>query len=123
MLETQLQELITSINQLTEAIKTGGQPAIEPQTAPAIPAAPEPAPTVQPTTQPPVNTAPTSVPTTAPVYTLDAISRAGAALVDAGKMDALLDLLKRYNVQAVTQLDPSQYGAFATEMRALGAQL
>lgn len=122
MLETKLQELITSINQLTEAIKTGGQPAIEPA-ASAIPTAPEPVPTVQPATQPPVNTAPASVPTTAPVYTLDAISRAGAALVDAGKMDALLDLLKRYNVQAVTQLDPSQYGAFATELRALGAQL
>lgn len=28
-----------------------------------------------------------------------------------------------YGVQAVTQLTPDQYGAFATELRALGAQI
>ena len=35
----------------------------------------------------------------------------------------LLELLGRYGVQAVTQLQPEQYGAFATELRALGAQI
>jgi hypothetical protein len=59
----------------------------------------------------------------APTYTLDQISRAGASLVDAGKMQQLLELLGRYGVQAVTQLQPEQYGAFATELRALGAQI
>lgn len=80
----------------------------------------------------PVNSAPTSAPaapisapvaTSAPTYTLDAIAKAGTSLVDAGKMDALLALLAKYNIQAVTQLDPSQYGAFATELRGLGAQI
>ena len=61
--------------------------------------------------------------TGAPTYTLDQISRAGASLVDAGKMQQLLELLGRYGVQAVTQLQPEQYGAFATELRALGAQI
>lgn len=80
----------------------------------------------------PVQTAPTpapvaapapAVPVTAPTYTLDQIAKAGANLVDAGKMEQLLALLTKYGVQAVTQLTPDQYGAFATELRALGAQI
>ena len=59
----------------------------------------------------------------APTYTLDQISKAGAALVDAGKMEPLLALLTKYGVQAITQLQPAQYGIFATELRALGAQI
>lgn len=69
------------------------------------------------------NPIPTTVPTAAPTYTLDAIAKAGATLVDAGKMDALCDLLAKYGIAAITALDPSQYGAFATELRALGAQI
>jgi hypothetical protein len=41
----------------------------------------------------------------------------------AGKTEQLQALLARYNVQALTQLDPSQYGAVATELRAIGAQI
>lgn len=59
----------------------------------------------------------------APAYTLDQISKAGAALVDAGKMEPLLALLAKYGVKAITQLQPAQYGVFATELRALGAQI
>ena len=59
----------------------------------------------------------------APAYTLDQLAKAGAALVDAGKMESLMALLAKYGVQAVTQLPPAQYGAFATELRALGAQI
>ena len=70
-----------------------------------------------------MTTAPAVPVTTAPAYTLDQISRAGASLVDAGKMQQLLELLGRYGVQAVTQLQPEQYGTFATELRALGAQI
>lgn len=82
------------------------------------------APTAGPTSAAPGNTPAPAVPVTgAPAYTLDQISRAGASLVDAGKMQQLLELLGRYGVQAVTQLQPEQYGAFATELRALGAQI
>lgn len=82
------------------------------------------APTAGPTSAVPGNTPAPAVPVTgAPAYTLDQISRAGASLVDAGKMQQLLELLGRYGVQAVTQLQPEQYGAFATELRALGAQI
>ena len=84
--------------------------------APATPApVVSPAQSVEPT--PPV------VPTAAPQYTLEMIAKAGTALVDAGKMDALCGLLAKYNVDALTSLDPAQYGAFATELRALGAQI
>ena len=82
------------------------------------------APTAGPTSAAPGNTPAPAVPVAgAPTYTLDQISRAGASLVDAGKMQQLLELLGRYGVQAVTQLKPEQYGAFATGLRGLGAQI
>lgn len=56
-------------------------------------------------------------------YTVDDLSRAGATLIDQGKMPQLIELLKKYGVQAVTQLDASAYPAFVEEMKALGAQL
>lgn len=81
--------------------------------------APTPAPVAAPAPAP----APAVPVTTAPTYTLDQIAKAGASLVDAGKMEQLLALLAKYGVQAVTQLQPDQYGVFATELRTLGAQL
>lgn len=97
--------------------------------APVVAPSPSPtpatnAPTAGPTSAAPGNTPAPAVPVAgAPTYTLDQISRAGASLVDAGKMQQLLELLSRYGVQAVTQLKPEQYGAFATELRGLGAQI
>lgn len=78
------------------------------------------APAVAPVAQAPVAPA---VPTGAPTYTLEMIARAGTALVDAGKMDALCGLLAKYGVEALTALDPAQYGNFANDLRALGAQI
>lgn len=101
-------------------------PAGNAPVAPAPVAAPAPAPTpaAPPVTPMPTAAAPApAVPVTAPTYTLDQIAKAGANLVDAGKMEQLLALLTKYGVQAVTQLTPDQYGAFATELRALGAQI
>lgn len=101
--------------------------------ATVVPTQPTPAPVATPTPAPasaapaqtvaPTNPAPTVPVTTAPTYTLDQIAKAGASLVDAGKMEQLLALLAKYGVQAVTQLQPDQYGVFATELRTLGAQL
>lgn len=64
-----------------------------------------------------------AVPTAPPQYTCDMIAKAGATLVEAGKMNELLALLARFGVEAVTSLDPAQYGAFATELRAMGASI
>lgn len=93
-----------------------------PTPAPVAAPAPAPTPAAPPVTPMPTAAAP-AVPVTAPTYTLDQIAKAGANLVDAGKMEQLLALLTKYGVQAVTQLTPDQYGAFATELRALGAQI
>ena len=101
--------------------------------------APAPAPVAVPAHVPAANpTAPAPVPpaTTAQTYpattatspseakpvTLDDLGRAGATLIDAGKMPQLIALLGKYGVQAVTQLQPAQFGAFADELRALGAK-
>lgn len=101
-------------------VQTAPTPA--PVAAPAP--APAPAPAAPLVTPMPTAAAPApAVPVTAPTYTLDQIAKAGANLVDAGKMEQLLALLTKYGVQAVTQLTPDQYGAFATELRALGAQI
>ena len=101
-------------------VQTAPTPA--PVAAPAP--APAPAPAAPRVTPMPTAAAPApAVPVTAPTYTLDQIAKAGANLVDAGKMEQLLALLTKYGVQAVTQLTPDQYGAFATELRALGAQI
>lgn len=70
---------------------------------------------------PAVNTTP--VPTSAPQYTLDMIATAGSALIDAGKMGQLMGLLEKFSVASLTELSPSSYGAFATELRALGAAI
>lgn len=95
--------------------------SVPPVAAPVAPAAP-----VVPVAVPapaPAPAAPVVPVGGAPAYTLDQIAKAGASLVDAGKMEPLLALLGRYGVQAITQLAPEQYGAFATELRALGAQI
>ena len=78
----------------------------------------------------PVTQAPTAapapapaVPTAAPQYTLEMIAKAGTSLIDAGKMPELSALLAKYGVEALTTLDPAHYGAFAAELRAMGASI
>ncbi len=63
------------------------------------------------------------VPTSAPKYTLDMIAKAGTALIDTGKINELTALLAKYGVDALTSLNPDYYGTFASELRALGAQI
>lgn len=85
------------------------------QVAPSVPVA-QPAPVA--------NTAPApTVPTSAPQYTLDMIATAGSALIDAGKMDQLMQLLGKFGVASLTELAPESYGAVAGELRALGATI
>ena len=137
-------DLVAALTQLAAAIHPSAQTLNipRPQVAVPAPAAPVPvavaAPAPVPVTPPPPVTGPVVPPPPAvpaappapavpvagaPAYTLDQLAKAGAALVDAGKMESLMALLAKYGVQAVTQLPPAQYGAFATELRALGAQI
>lgn len=88
-----------------------------------------PAPVAQPGPVPVATTAaPTSqsqaIPTSTKTYSMEELARAAAPLMDAGKADDLASLLHNtFNVQALTQLDKSQYGAFAAGLRRLGAQI
>lgn len=56
-------------------------------------------------------------------YTVDQIMAAGATLMDAGRVDDLVNLLRTFGVAAVTDLKPEQMGAFATALRSLGARI
>ena len=58
-----------------------------------------------------------------PACTVEELARAGAALIDQGKMPQLLDLLKSYNVKAVTQLNPKDYPAVLDALRQLGSDI
>lgn len=83
----------------------------------AEPAAPAP--------QPAEPEAPKAPVAPAPTYTLEQVGRAGAELIsaDSGKLPQLRELLQKYGVPAVSELKPEQLGSFATELRALGAQI
>ena len=61
--------------------------------------------------------------TAPPQYTIDQIMKAGATLMDAGRVDDLMNLLHNFGVSAVTELKPEQTGAFATALRSLGAKI
>ena len=56
-------------------------------------------------------------------YTFDDITAAGSQLLEQGKMEQLMDLLKSYGVQAVTQLKSEQYADVAAGLRNLGAKI
>lgn len=98
------------------------QPAPRPDPEPAAPAAPQkPTPAAQPT--PPVQPSTPAVPTSQQTYTLDDLARAGMTLMDSGRQADLQGLLKQFGVEALPALPQEQYGAFATALRGLGAQI
>lgn len=71
-------------------------------------------------TPPPVQT---TVPTTQPSYTMEDLSKAGMTLMDSGRQGELRNLLAQFGVQSLPDLPKEQYGAFATALRGLGAQI
>ncbi len=67
--------------------------------------------------------APTAEPE-APQYTQEDLAHAAVALMgDPGKKQALVSLLAQFGVRALTELSADNYGAFATELRGLGADI
>lgn len=104
------------------------QPApVQPAPAPVQPAPVQPTP-VQPTSVPVQQPAaapvqPTPVPTTTTTYTLDDLARAAMTLMDSGKQVDLQQLLARFGVEALPLLPQQHYGAFATALREMGAQI
>lgn len=92
-----------------QAPQTAAVPVTPVETAP-VPAAP--------VTQPAA-----AVPTAQSSYTLDDLARAGMTLMDSGRQGDLLQLLARFGVDALPALPQAQYGAFATALREMGAQI
>ena len=82
-------------------------------TAPATPAA---VPTA------PVTPAP-AVPTSTHTYTPDELAKAAMPLMDAGKQQELIGLVHQFGASSIPELRPEQYGAFATALRGMGAQI
>ena len=71
----------------------------------------------------PTNPIPSVPVAAAPQYTIEQIMNAGAKLMDDGKIDELRKLIKSFGVEGVTFLKSEQLGAFATELRKLGARI
>lgn len=94
-------------------------PAVPVSAAPPAPAATAP---VAAPVMPPAAPAPV-VPTSAPQYTYEMLFNAAAALMGQNKGPQLQQLLAKYGIQRLPDLPPEQYGAYATDLRALGAKL
>mgnify|MGYP004552689197 CR=1 FL=1 len=97
------------------------QPPVQITSAPA-PVAPV-APPVTPAATAASAPAQQQAPTAAKRITLDDLSLAGAKLVDAGKMDALINTLQSFGVAAITLLREDQYASFADCLRSMGANI
>lgn len=101
------------------------EPAVSKQVpqpeAPAVPVqtSAEPVHTAQASTAVPV----TPVSTTVREYALDDLASAAMTLMDKGMQPQLQELLRSFGVEAMPQLPKEQYGAFATVLRGLGAQI
>lgn len=107
--------------QNTAAVPVHNSPAAPVQGAPTTPVQTAPINTA-PVTQAP--TAPVqTVPTSTRTYTPDDLAKAAMLLMDSGRQNDLINLLAQFGVNSVPHLQPNQYGAFATALREMGAQI
>ena len=117
--------------QVTPAAAAPSTPLVAASTQPVVSAvAPVPtaqAPVQQPVAQTPVTEVQQSaaIPTShvAQTYTVEQLQMAMAPLVDAGKMEEIRGLLNSFGVPSIMDLQPDQYGALATALRGMGAQI
>lgn len=99
------------------------QPEPMPQAA-AIPQQAQPAQTPQdPAAAQAMQAVPAAVPVQAVSYTTEQLGLAAMQIADSKGHQVIEGLLQRFGVAALTQLPKEQYGAFAAELRNLGAKL
>lgn len=113
------QKVAESIMPELPPVQQQQQQAVPTQQAPVTPTQPQ----AVPTQQAPVQQQPQAVPTSAPTYTFDQLAVAATQLMDAGRMADLQQLLSSFGVQALMELPETQFGAFATKLRELGAKI
>lgn len=90
--------------------------------------APNMTPLMQPATQPAPApqtppTQPAAVPTAEHTYTAEELQVAAVTLVDKGMMAQLQEMLHQFGVNSLPELPAEKYGAFATALRGMGAQI
>ena len=118
----------------TEPSAVPEAPAAMPETVPMQPQQPVPQAAMPPQpvpVQPPqdpaaaqaMQAAPTAVPVQAVSYTTEQLGLAAMQVADSKGHQVIEGLLQRFGVAALTQLAKEQYGAFAAELRILGAIL
>lgn len=107
--ETATPAVVSDHGKRRRATKEKPAEAVEEQQA-----APDPAPVAAAAPAPAVNETPMKE------YTLEQISKAGLALMDAGRLNDLMSLLQKHGIQALTAADPSQYAAIAADLIAMG---
>ena len=102
-----------------------GKAVATPQT-PTAPVTPQ-APVVHQPTAPVVHqpTAPVTpqAPTQMPTYSIDQIAVGAIQLKDAGRLGEFQQLLARFGVAALTQLQPAQLPEIAAELQKMGVKL
>ena len=65
-----------------------------------------------------------TVPTEARSYTADELQKAAIGLMDKGvSMDDIANALAKYGSSSLPELAPDKFGAFALELRQLGADI
>lgn len=105
-------------SQQGKAIESVSPPVCAPvQQVPVATPQPEPSMPVMPAV------APTTVPVEQTTYSQNDLALAASQLMDAGKQQELIALLSRFNVPSLVDLQPDQYGAFAAELRNMGAKI
>lgn len=113
---------LDEVREFTESILVGGSLTQTCESVQQVPEAP-----VQQTSAVPVQQAPVAptqqVPTSNVTYGPDDLARAAMALMDSGKQQELIALLGQFGVVSIPELRQEQYGAFATALRGMGAQI
>ena len=104
------EEMITFAKQILE----GSQAPVAAQAPAAIPSFPNTAPST-PVTQ--------TVPTQIPTYNMDQIAVAAMQLKDSGRLEEFRQLLARFGVAALTQLQPNQLPELVVELQKMGVKL
>lgn len=139
-----INRLISALEKVNPALAASAQPTVQVNPTAAVPSTPlvaastqsvvstTPVPTAQapvqqPITQTPVAEVqqPVAIPTShvAQEFTVEQLQTAMASLVDAGKMEDIRALLNGFGVPSIMALQPDQYGALATALRGMGAQI
>ena len=116
---------VTAILKAPQAttLETALDPVVTAAPVPAAPVAPAPVVAAVPAPAAPVVIAAPVAPVAQVVDEAyrNRVCQAAARLVEAGKMNDILNALKSFNVAAVTQLSAEQLPAFAAQITALGA--